>query len=47
MQFYFKYSLNKPIRMIDTLKKFRAGVLYGAEVQELFDYANKNNFALV
>jgi fructose-bisphosphate aldolase class II len=26
--------------------KFRAGVLYGDEVKELLDYANKNNFAL-
>jgi fructose-bisphosphate aldolase class II len=26
--------------------KFRAGVLYGSEVKELLDYANKNNFAL-
>ena len=26
--------------------KFRAGVLYGGEVKELLDYANKNNFAL-
>jgi len=26
--------------------KFRAGVLYGKEVKELLDYANKNNFAL-
>lgn len=32
--------------MIDTLKKFRAGVLFGKEVQELFKYANDNNFAL-
>jgi fructose-bisphosphate aldolase class II len=32
--------------MVDTIKKFRAGVLYGSEVQELFEYANKNNFAL-
>jgi fructose-bisphosphate aldolase class II len=27
-------------------KKFRAGVLYGNEVKELLDYANKNDFAL-
>lgn len=27
-------------------KKFRSGVLYGNEVKELLDYANKNNFAL-
>jgi len=26
--------------------KFRPGVLYGSEVKELLDYANKNNFAL-
>ena len=26
--------------------KFRSGVLYGDEVLELYDYANKNNFAL-
>ena len=28
------------------MSKFRAGVLYGDEVKELLDYANKNNFAL-
>ena len=27
-------------------KKFRAGVLYGDEVTELLDYANKHNFAI-
>ena len=27
-------------------KKFRAGVLYGYEVTELLDYANKHNFAM-
>ncbi|HHM20713.1 MAG TPA: class II fructose-bisphosphate aldolase [Bacteroidetes bacterium] len=27
-------------------KKFRAGVLYGDEVTELFNYANDNNFAI-
>ena len=27
-------------------KKFRSGVLFGNEVKELLDYANKNNFAL-
>jgi fructose-bisphosphate aldolase, class II len=27
-------------------KKFRAGVLYGDEVTELLDYANKHNFAM-
>ncbi len=33
--------------MAETLtKKFRAGVLYGNEIQELFNYANKNSFAL-
>jgi len=26
--------------------KFRPGVLYGDEVKELFEYANKNNFAI-
>ena len=26
--------------------KFRAGVLFGNEVKELFEYANKNNFAI-
>ena len=26
--------------------KFRAGVLFGDEVKELFEYANKNNFAI-
>ena len=28
------------------MTKFRKGVIYGAEVQELFHYANQNNFAL-
>ncbi|MGK0315405.1 MAG: fructose-bisphosphate aldolase class II [Saprospiraceae bacterium] len=28
------------------MSKFRKGVLHGDEVTELFDYANKNNFAL-
>jgi len=28
------------------MSKFRAGVLYGKEVKEVFDYANENNFAL-
>ncbi|AKQ47149.1 fructose-bisphosphate aldolase [Rufibacter radiotolerans] len=28
------------------MPKFRPGVLYGDEVQDLFDYANKHNFAL-
>ena len=32
--------------MIQTKKKFRAGVLYGDEVQELLNYANEHNFAL-
>jgi len=27
-------------------KRFRAGVLYGKEITELYDYANENNFAL-
>jgi len=27
-------------------KKFRAGVLYGDEIKELFDYANEKNFAI-
>ena len=31
---------------MSTGKKFRSGVLYGKEVKELLDYANKNNFAL-
>lgn len=26
--------------------KFRSGVLHGDEVLELYEYANKNNFAL-
>ena len=26
--------------------KFRAGVLYGDEVTELFNYANEHNFAI-
>jgi len=29
-----------------SIKKFRAGVLYGDEVTELLDYANKHNFAM-
>ncbi|MFT6937368.1 MAG: fructose-bisphosphate aldolase class II, partial [Saprospiraceae bacterium] len=29
-----------------TKGRFRAGVLYGEEVQELYRYANENNFAL-
>ncbi|MDX2286442.1 MAG: class II fructose-bisphosphate aldolase [Bacteroidia bacterium] len=29
-----------------TNRKFRPGVLHGAEVQELYDYANRENFAL-
>ncbi|WP_347159021.1 class II fructose-bisphosphate aldolase [Pontibacter chitinilyticus] len=32
--------------MSETKTKFRAGVLYGDEVSELFKYANENNFAL-
>ena len=32
--------------MSETKKRFRAGVLYGEEVTELFKYANENNFAL-
>ncbi|RIJ41891.1 class II fructose-bisphosphate aldolase [Pontibacter oryzae] len=32
--------------MNETTKKFRAGVLFGDEVTELFKYANENNFAL-
>lgn len=32
--------------MTTTATKFRAGVLYGDEVTELLDFANKNNFAL-
>lgn len=32
--------------MSETPKRFRAGVLYGEEVTELFKYANENNFAL-
>ncbi len=32
--------------MVKTDRKFRAGVLYGDEVQELFNYANEHNFAL-
>ncbi|WP_242919375.1 class II fructose-bisphosphate aldolase [Pontibacter liquoris] len=32
--------------MSETKTKFRAGVLYGDEVTELFKYANENNFAL-
>ena len=28
------------------MSKFRAGVLHGKEVKEVFDYANENNFAL-
>ncbi|MCJ8166242.1 class II fructose-bisphosphate aldolase [Pontibacter sp. E15-1] len=32
--------------MSETKTRFRAGVLYGEEVTELFKYANENNFAL-
>ena len=32
--------------MSDSKGKFRSGVLYGDEVQELYRYANENNFAL-
>ncbi|GHA60850.1 class II fructose-bisphosphate aldolase [Pontibacter akesuensis] len=32
--------------MSETKTRFRAGVLYGDEVTELFKYANENNFAL-
>ncbi len=32
--------------MVKTDRKFRAGVLYGDEVQELLNYANEHNFAL-
>ncbi len=32
--------------MSEVATKFRAGVLYGEEVSELFRYANENNFAL-
>ncbi|MCL4139880.1 UNVERIFIED_CONTAM: hypothetical protein GTU68_013251 [Idotea baltica] len=32
--------------MLQTKKKFRAGVLHGDEVQELLNYANDNDFAL-
>lgn len=32
--------------MLQTKKKFRAGVLHGDEVQELLNYANENDFAL-
>ncbi|PTX20035.1 fructose-bisphosphate aldolase [Pontibacter mucosus] len=32
--------------MNETKTRFRAGVLYGDEVTELFKYANENNFAL-
>ncbi|MDQ3292145.1 MAG: class II fructose-bisphosphate aldolase [Bacteroidota bacterium] len=32
--------------MSDVLTKFKPGVLFGDDVQALFDYANKNNFAL-
>ncbi|ARS35286.1 class II fructose-bisphosphate aldolase [Pontibacter actiniarum] len=32
--------------MSETTKRFRAGVLFGDEVTELFKYANENNFAL-
>mgnify|MGYP001130655587 CR=1 FL=1 len=32
--------------MSTTATKFRPGVLYGEEVKELLDYANKNDFAL-
>ena len=32
--------------MVSTSTKFRAGVLHGDEVTELFNYANENNFAL-
>ncbi|HEB61710.1 MAG TPA: class II fructose-bisphosphate aldolase [Bacteroidetes bacterium] len=32
--------------MTATKKRFRSGVLWGDEVTELFNYANKNNFAI-
>ncbi|MEL6853154.1 MAG: class II fructose-bisphosphate aldolase, partial [Bacteroidota bacterium] len=32
--------------MISTNRKFRPGVLHGAEVTDLFNYANEKNFAL-
>ncbi len=32
--------------MIGTKKKFRPGVLHGDEVQEVFNHANENNYAL-
>ncbi|QMU30298.1 class II fructose-bisphosphate aldolase [Adhaeribacter radiodurans] len=32
--------------MSDVMTKFKPGVLFGDDVQALFDYANKNNFAL-
>ena len=32
--------------MTDSTKKFRAGVLSGQEVTDLFNYANENNFAI-
>src|SRR5687767_11042846 len=32
--------------MSEVTTRFRAGVLYGDEVTELFNYANENNFAL-
>ncbi|MTI30795.1 class II fructose-bisphosphate aldolase [Xanthovirga aplysinae] len=32
--------------MSEIKTKFRPGVLFGKEVQELFNYANKNNFAI-
>ncbi|RMG22150.1 MAG: class II fructose-bisphosphate aldolase [Bacteroidetes bacterium] len=32
--------------MVGTQKKFRPGVLFGDEVQELLNYANEHNFAL-
>lgn len=32
--------------MSDVMTKFKPGVLFGDEVQALFDYANENNFAL-
>ncbi|GAB3816074.1 hypothetical protein GCM10028895_10900 [Pontibacter rugosus] len=32
--------------MSETKTRFRAGVLFGDEVTELFKYANENNFAI-
>lgn len=36
----------KIIRKEEGMKKFRAGVLFGKEVSELYEYANENNFAI-